>query len=231
MKSNEQNLVRAQESCACTWCSCMQRIPVHAQDSCACTRIMCVHKILGTKTILSIQHSVLSGGPWKHKPGQNPPDGHTFAPGIETSLEPLEHSLLGKNAICFPRMRCEDIFLIKQMIQKCLGGVWDYPWPILDHFRPISRKHHQTHIWPYHHTINTFCKKLVFSRLGSILKMGSSSDRQNSSRGDARLVYLYPFPEKLGFPARGCFHEFGRFSSETVFSPESVQKSLWGVWE
>ena len=48
----------------------------------------------------------------------------------------------------------------------------------------------------------------VFSRMGFIWKMGRSSDRQISSRGDARLFYFHDFSEKIGFPARGRFHDF-----------------------
>ena len=56
------------------------------------TGILCMHKILGQKqSVFSIQW-----GPYKPKRALNPPDGHTFAPGIETSLEPLKHSLFAE---------------------------------------------------------------------------------------------------------------------------------------
>ena len=57
--------------------------------------------------------------------------------------------------------------------------------------------------------------KHVFLRMGSIWKMGRSSDRGNSSRGDARLFYLYDFSEEIGFPACGrfmCFFDMFRDS-------------------
>ena len=38
-----------------------------------------------------------------------------------------------------------DVFLTKsifpKMLQKCLGGVWDHPRPIRDHFGPILDQH------------------------------------------------------------------------------------------
>ena len=67
-----------------------------------------------------------------------------------------------------------------------------------------------------------FLPKHVFSRTGSIWKMGRSSGRQNSSRGDARLFYLYDFSEKIGFPARGRFMIFRTvsemFDENNIFS-------------
>ena len=56
-----------------------------------------------------------------------------------------------------------------------------------------------------------FLPKHVFSRMGSIWKMGRPSGRQNSSRGDARRFYFYDFPEKNGFPAHGRFMTFRTF--------------------
>merc|ERR1711903_275519 len=44
-----------------------------------------------------------------------------------------------------------------------------------------------------------FLPKHVFSRMGSIWKMGRPSSRQNSSRGDARLFSFYDFSEKKVF--------------------------------
>ena len=44
--------------------------------------------------------------------------------------------------------------------------------------------------------------------MGSIWKMGRSSGRQNSSRGDARLFYFHDFSDTIGFPARGRFMIF-----------------------
>ena len=59
---------------------------------------------------------------------------------------------------------------------------------------------------------DVFLPKHVFSRMGSIWKMGRSSGRQNSSRGDARLFDVYDFSDKHSFPARGRFMIF-----QTVF--------------
>ena len=53
-----------------------------------------------------------------------------------------------------------------------------------------------------------FLPKHVFSRMGSIWKMGRSSDRGNSSRGDARLFYFYDFSEEKDFPDCGRFMIF-----------------------
>ena len=47
--------------------------------------------------------------------------------------------------------------------------------------------------------------------MGSIWEMGRSSDRGNSSRGDARLLSVYDLSEKIGFPARGRFMIFRTF--------------------
>ena len=55
--------------------------------------------ILSTQyAVLGIQHSVLSTQRGDHKveTGTGPPGGHTIEPGIETSLEPLKHSLFGE---------------------------------------------------------------------------------------------------------------------------------------
>ena len=49
------------------------------------------------------------------------------------------------------------------------------------------------------------------SRMGSIWKIGRSSDRQNPSRGDARFFYV-SFSRNNGFPAAERFHDFDRFS-------------------
>ena len=71
--------------------------------------------------------------------------------------------------------------------------------------------------------------KHVFSRLGSTWKMGSSLDRGNSSRGNARLYFVYNFLENIGFPARGRVHDFCRFSSKHFFpriGPEVTVGSL-----
>ena len=57
--------------------------------------------------------------------------------------------------------------------------------------------------------------------------MRRSSDRGNSSRGDARL--FYGFSEKIGFPARGHFMIFRTFleifDEKRVF-PKMTQKCL-----
>ena len=50
----------------------------------------------------------------------------------------------------------------------------------------------------------TFLPKHVFSRLGSIWKMGSSSDRQNSSRGNTFFIYFHI--RKQRFFGRSAFH-------------------------
>ena len=56
-----------------------------------------------------------------------------------------------------------------------------------------------------------FLPKHVFSQMGSIWKMGRSSDRGNSSRGDARLFYFDDFSIEIGFPAGGHFKIFRMF--------------------
>ena len=53
-----------------------------------------------------------------------------------------------------------------------------------------------------------FLPKHVFSRLGSIWKMGRSSGRQNLSRGNGRLFYFRNFPEKNRFSGPWTFHDF-----------------------
>ena len=76
-----------------------------------------------------------------------------------------------------------------------------------------------------------FLPKHVFSRTGSIWKMGRSSDRGISSRGDARLFYFDDFSEKIGFPARGRFHDVPSvFDMLTQFC-FLFQKWLRSVWE
>ena len=56
-----------------------------------------------------------------------------------------------------------------------------------------------------------FLPKHVFSQMGAIWKIGRSSDRGNSSRGDARLFYFYDLSETDGFAAHGRFMTFRTF--------------------
>ena len=54
--------------------------------------------------------------------------------------------------------------------------------------------------------INVFCQNTFFTN-----GLRRSSDRGNSSRGDARLFYFHGFSEEIGFPARGHFMIFRTF--------------------
>ena len=50
--------------------------------------------------------------------------------------------------------------------------------------------------------------KLRFLRMGSIWKVGGSSDRDDSSGGDERLFFVSRVPARKNiFTARGCFDD------------------------
>ena len=81
--------------------------------------------------------------------------------------------------------------------------------------------------------------------MGSIWKMGRSSDRDKLSRGDARLFELHHFAEqKNAFPARGRFMMFRtcfkRFDEICLFknvpevpgSAQGASPTYWGahIW-
>ena len=74
-------------------------------------------------------------------------------------------------------------------------------------------------------------QKQFLSRIGSLWKRGRSSEREDVSRGDARLFLLYDFPEILVFPPLDVFMICVVLFVQTRFFPESVQKSPQGVWE
>ena len=61
--------------------------------------------------------------------------------------------------------------------------------------------------------------------MGSIWKMGSSSRREISSRGNARLFDVYHCSEKNSYPARGRFHDVGMFLSQNGFSKNDPEVS------
>ena len=76
-----------------------------------------------------------------------------------------------------------------------------------------------------------FCENTFFSRMGSIWKMGRSSGRQNSSRGYARLFYVYDFSDKKKvFRPVDVSWFFGHFSS-CLTKNEFFQKWPRSVWE
>ena len=75
---------------------CMHKSLVHAQDFCACTRLLCMPQDVLKTTIISVFLRCSRGTCIKTETGTGQKNGAEIAPGTETSLKPLKHSLFGE---------------------------------------------------------------------------------------------------------------------------------------